>query len=127
VEKNIFIAHYPILVVAGLKSREYKERCSELGLETMKERRHKQDLALVHKLMQDGPDASILQRTRENNEGARTRQVTANGLATQYARTDLRKYSFAVRVADKRNRLPESVRTATSKETFKRELKKARN
>ena len=73
------------------------------------------------------PDASILQRTRENNEGARTRQVTTNGLATQYARTDVRKYSFAVRVADKWNRLPESVRTATSKETFKRELKKVRN
>jgi hypothetical protein len=114
-------------MVAGLKSREYKERCSELGLETMEERRHKQDLALVHKLMQDGPDASILQRTWENNEGARMRQVTANGLTTQYARTDVRKYSFAVRVVDKWNRLPESVRTATSKETFKRELKKARN
>jgi hypothetical protein len=127
IEKIEKVQEKAVKMVAGLKSREYKERCSELGLETMEERRHKQDLALVHKLMQDGPDASILQRTRENNEGARTRQVTANGLATQYARTDVRKYSLAVRVADKWNRLPESVRTATSKETFKRELKKVRN
>jgi hypothetical protein len=50
-------------MVAGLKSREYKEICSELGLET-EERRQKQDLALVHKLMQDGPDASYTSQNK---------------------------------------------------------------
>jgi hypothetical protein len=84
--------------MAGLKSREYKEKCSELDLETMEERRQKQDLALLHTLMQDGQDTSIFQKVRESNEGARTRQVATNGRATQYARNDVRKYSFAVRV-----------------------------
>jgi hypothetical protein len=38
-------------MVAGLKSREYKDRCSELGLETHEKSRVKQDVALVHKLV----------------------------------------------------------------------------
>jgi hypothetical protein len=54
--------------MAGLKSREYKEKCSELDLEIMEERRQKQDLALVHKLMQDGQDASIFQKLRETKK-----------------------------------------------------------
>jgi hypothetical protein len=36
-------------MVAGLKSKDYKKRCQELGLETLEQRRKKQDLALVHK------------------------------------------------------------------------------
>jgi hypothetical protein len=41
-------------MVAGLKSKDYSERCKELGLETLEERRKKQDLALVHKLVREG-------------------------------------------------------------------------
>jgi hypothetical protein len=37
-----------VKMVAGLKSREYMDRCKELGLETLEERREKQDVALVH-------------------------------------------------------------------------------
>ncbi len=90
-------------MVAGLKAREYKERCTELGLETMEERRQKQDMALMHKFMHEEPNMNMLQRTRENNEGARTRQTsTAHSLATQY--------SFAVRVVDSWNQPPEAAR-----------------
>ncbi len=45
-------------------------------------------------------------------------KATAQDLATQYARTDVRKYSFAVRVVDKWIWLPESVRTARGKIAF---------
>jgi hypothetical protein len=41
-------------MVAGLKSREYKDRRNELGLETHEKRREKQDVALVHKLVVSG-------------------------------------------------------------------------
>jgi hypothetical protein len=34
--------------VAGLKSKDYYERYQELGLETLEQRRKKQDLVLVH-------------------------------------------------------------------------------
>jgi hypothetical protein len=37
-----------------LKSREYKDCCHEIGLETHEKRREKQDVALVHKLVVSG-------------------------------------------------------------------------
>jgi hypothetical protein len=37
-----------------LKSREYKDPCHEIGLETHEKRREKQDVALVHKLVISG-------------------------------------------------------------------------
>ncbi len=46
-----------------------------------------------------------------------------HGLTTQYARKDIRKYSFAVRFVEPRNQLPNSIRQAESKEAFKRALK----
>jgi hypothetical protein len=36
-----------VKMVAGLKEKEYAERCTELGLETLEERLQKQDMALV--------------------------------------------------------------------------------
>jgi hypothetical protein len=55
-----------------------------------------------------------------------TRQAAAAhglALAVKYARTDTRKYSFSVRVVDPWNHLPDTVKTAPTKEAFKRELK----
>jgi hypothetical protein len=40
-----------VKMVAGLKGRTYEERCAELGLESLQERRVRQDMALVHKYM----------------------------------------------------------------------------
>jgi hypothetical protein len=36
-------------MVSGLKGSTYEEKCTELGLETLKSRRERQDMALVHK------------------------------------------------------------------------------
>jgi hypothetical protein len=36
---------------SGLKSDEYSERLSELGLPTLEERRHQADMAMVHKIL----------------------------------------------------------------------------
>jgi hypothetical protein len=58
-----------MVTVTGLKSKDYKERCAELGLETLEERRLKQDMALVHKLIKDGHGEGMFE-FRANN-GAR--------------------------------------------------------
>jgi hypothetical protein len=56
--------------------------------------------------------------------GVRTRRAaTANGLAAPFARTDIRKYSFAVRTVEHWNSLPEGARTANSQQSFKELLK----
>jgi hypothetical protein len=56
---------------------------------------------------------------------ARTRQAAGeHGLSVQFARTDPRKYSFAVRTVENWNKLPEEVKTSRNGEVFKNKLKK---
>ncbi len=58
------------------------------------------------------------------HEGVRTRQAAAaNGLAAPFARTDIRKYSFAVWTVKHWNSLPEGARKANSQQSFKELLK----
>jgi hypothetical protein len=77
-------------------------------------------LALVYKFVTKKDGQSLFNR----QEGARTRQATGgHGLTVQYARTDPRKYSFAVWTVESWNRLPESVKTAETGESVKRRLR----
>ncbi len=55
--------------------------------------------------------------------GAKTRQA-ARAKKLQYARTDIRKESFAIRVVETWNRLPDGVKLTEKPESFKKELKK---
>jgi hypothetical protein len=109
-----------VKMVAGLKGDSYLEKCAELGLETLEKRRSDQDLALVYKFVTKSDGQALFSR----QDGARTRQAAGgHGLTVQYARTDPRKYSFAVRTIDSWNRLPERVKTAETGESFKRRLR----
>jgi len=109
-------------MVAGLKGRTYMERCVELGLDTLESRRHDQDLSLVFRLLSQG-GGGVLQLAGER-EGARTRQAAGhNSLVGQFARTDVRKNYFSVRVVEGWNSLPDSVRAADNQDAFKRGLK----
>jgi hypothetical protein len=63
----------------------------------METRRIKQDMSLVHKLMSNGGGEELF-TAAGRHDGVRTRRAaSANGLAAPFARTDIRKYSFAVR------------------------------
>ncbi len=74
--------------------------------------------------MREGQEEPMLVPIPEADNRVRTRRAAAaHGLAAQYARTDVRKYSFPVRVVESWNRLPESVKTTTSKDAFKRMLR----
>jgi hypothetical protein len=58
-------------MVAGLRGSDYEERCAELGLETLEERRQSQDMALVHKMMNNGQGASMFEFARNDNNGVK--------------------------------------------------------
>ncbi len=45
-------------------------------------------------------------------------------IASQYARKDIRKESFAIRVVETWNRLPDRVKLTEKPESFKKEFKK---
>ena len=56
-----------VRMVAGLKGKEYAERCLELGLETLEQRRQKQDMALVYKMTKDDQMTSMFEKARSNS------------------------------------------------------------
>jgi len=113
-----------VKMVAGLKGETYQERCAELGLETLEKRREKQDMSLVYKFMTEKSGSDMF-RHLAAQDGIRTRQAAGeHGLGIQYARTDPRKYSFAVRTVEKWNNLPEEIKTSQNGEVFKQKLKK---
>jgi hypothetical protein len=108
-----------VVMVSGLKGKSYEERCAELGLETLKTRRIKQDMGLVHKLISNGGGKELF-TAAGGHDGVCTRRAAAViWLAEPFARTDIRKYSFAVRTVEHWNSLPEGARTANSQQSFK--------
>jgi hypothetical protein len=113
-----------IKMVTGLKGETYEEKCQELGLETLTERRLQQDLMLAHKFI-DGSIArgkNLFKKT-DQPERARTRQAAdPNSIMVQYARTDIRKYSFGVRVVEPWNKLDQGTKNCIEKK-FKAKIK----
>jgi ribonuclease P/MRP protein subunit RPP40 len=111
-------------MVTGLKGSTYEEKCEELGLETLEERRGGQDMALVQKFLTEQTGTELFRLTAAQDR-VRTRQAAGeHGLSVQFARTDPRKYSFSVRTVENWNKLPEDVKTSRNGEEFKNKLKK---
>ncbi len=77
----------------------------------------------VHKLLSNGGGGEMFTKA-ENHEGARTRQAAvADGPVVPFARTDIRKYSFASRTVERCNSLPNGARAGESQQAFKALLK----
>ena len=91
----------------------------------MAERRQDLDMGLVYSMVNS--KSSHLFNKAMKNDRPRTRQAAgAHGLVTQFARTDPRKYSFAVRTVEVWNNLPDDTKRAKTKDAFKARLKDRR-
>ena len=60
-------------MVSGLRSKEYADRCAELGLETLEKQRQNQDMGLVYKFL-NGEEESNLFTLADRPGAMRTRQ-----------------------------------------------------
>jgi hypothetical protein len=109
-------------MISGLESRTYEERCAEIGLQTLKERRLEQDLSLADKFSKGmgGLKTSALFNRIPDRAGPVTR---LSGSGENFV-IPLRKYSFAVRAAKKWNELPEEIKTLNAAKKFKKAVKK---
>jgi hypothetical protein len=86
-----------VKMVSGLKGNTFEEKCAELGLETLKSSKELQDIALVHKYVEG--DMQDLFTRPSNNRGVRNRREPGEQcLVKQFAGTNIRKNSFAVRI-----------------------------
>ena len=93
-------------MVAGLNGKCYLEKCQELKLETLEERRRRADLVQAFKIIRgmDQVAPETLFRFRTNS--ARTRQADDPlHLQKERIRLDLRKYSYTQRIVDDWNRI----------------------
>jgi hypothetical protein len=118
-----------VSMVAGLNGRTYEERCRELGLQTLEQRRQDQDMAQVHRFSKrvGNINTDLLFEKAAIREGPVTRQPgDAENFKVPAARLEMRKNSFTVRMVQKWNELPTIIKSAKNGEIFKRELKKWR-
>ena len=111
-------------MVSGLKGTTYQEKCKQLGLNTLLERRDAQDMSLVHKFLTEKSGSDMFRQIAVNGRDGTRQAAGGHGLSVQYARTDPRKYWFAVRTVEKWNRLPDEVKSAPTGKAFKEKLKK---
>lgn len=107
-------------MVKSVSKLHYRERLIKLKLPTLKFRRTRGDMIEVYKILTDKYDAQatptlnrcIYNRTRGNSLK----------LQTDFAKYDVRKYSFCTRVVQLWNSLPDSVVNVGSVNIFKNRL-----
>ena len=113
-------------MISGLNGRSYKEKCAEIGLNTLEARREKQDLLEAYKIIhgekqQEGQEILLMTKGRE---GATTRNAMDPwNLVVPRARLDIRSNAFPIRVANRWNRLPQAVKMSKNLNIFKNALK----
>jgi hypothetical protein len=118
-----------ISMVSGLNGMTYEERCRELGLQTLEQRRQDQDMAQVHRFSKKVGNIGTEQLFEKAaiREGPVTRQSgDAENFKVPAARLEIRKNFFTVRTVQKWNELPKAIKSAKNGEIFKRELQKWR-
>ena len=113
-------------MISGLAGKTYEEKCLELGLETLEERRKKQDLLQTYKIC-SGKDRirpeQLFDRVGDN-PGRETRfTADPQNIVVKRSRLDIRKNSFALRIADDWNSLSNGIKTCKTATAFKNAIK----
>ena len=114
-------------MISGLRSRDYADRCAELGLETLEERRMKQDLIQAYKIMRkvDRVKPDLLFNKVEAGPGRVTRgRSDPENVIAKRSSLEVRKHSYSVRVVEKWNGLDHGTKMARSVSGFKAAIKK---
>jgi hypothetical protein len=118
-----------INAISGIKANNYLDKCKELGIETLAERRERHDMIQTFKILNGVGNidhSEIL--VKINRDYGRTRLAAGHdNLVARQARTDIRKNSFFVRVVQKWNSLPDDVKKSKNADEFKRRIKALNN
>jgi uncharacterized protein YhaN len=98
-------------MIAGLKPGTYEDKCKEIGLETLEERREVQDLAQTYKMIQG--KEKLKKELFSHVDGGRTRQDgDPLNLKQKPARLEIRRNFFTQRVVKKWNAIQSDVKQA---------------
>ena len=112
-------------LVAGLQGNTYEDKCKELGLETLEKRRVKQDLLQTYKILHgvDKVEPGKL-FTLTGPPAGRITRFTADpmNIVEERSRLEIRKNSYAVRVATEWNKLEPGTKTSSTTVRLKKIL-----
>jgi hypothetical protein len=117
-----------VRMVSGLKSDDYSERLSELGLPTLEERRHQADMAMVHKILCGRGSLDSNQWFERAADSVRATRSSANplNLKVRQGRLEIRRNFFSNRVVNSWNDIPSDIRGTVRSENFQRKYKQLR-
>jgi hypothetical protein len=119
-----------VRMVSGLKSDDYSERLSELGLPTLEERRHQADMAMVHKILCGRGSLDSNQWFERAADSVRATRSSANplNLKVRQGRLDIRRNFFSNRVpvVNSWNDIPSDIRATARSENFQRKYRQLR-
>jgi hypothetical protein len=97
-------------MISGLAGKDYEERCKELGLETLADRRVIQDMAQVYKLVHKVDKVDRLQLFNHVPEGRTRLAADPLNMRQEPVRTDIRKHFFTHRFINHWNMIPAEVK-----------------
>jgi hypothetical protein len=111
--------------MVGLEGETYEERCKEAGIDTLERRRYLQDMTQTFKILKGINKVSSENLFHLAEVGRRTRATVGHlNLLKKHARTEIRRNSYAYRVVDQWNQLPDELKETEKVETFKKNLRK---
>ena len=112
--------------VSNLKGRNYEDRLRELTLETLEERRTRGDLIQAYRVLSGKADVDpniwfTLYQPAEDTVS--TRQAGGHlNLVPQQWKGEVRKNFWSIRIVESWNKLPSSVKLASTVNEFKNSL-----
>ena len=109
-------------MVAGLKGSTYDQKLTEVGLTTLVERRLREDLIVLWKILHGHDDVFYNNWfTFASTDAQQTTRLTSGefNLRQQRFKTETRRHFFSQRVVEKWNALPETIKCAKSLNAFK--------
>jgi hypothetical protein len=114
-----------VRMVSGLLGDSYEERIAELGLETLEERRHQADMAMVHKIMHGKGQLDHTCWFEKAVDGQRATRNSADplNLRLNHGRLELRRNYFSVRVVDPWNKIPANLKSEPKTDIFRAKYK----
>ena len=104
-------------LVPEVHALPYEDRCKQLGLQTLSERRKRGDIIETYKLLHGFEDIPYTRFFQRNTSSLRGHSLKLS--KPGHWRTSLKGNWFPVRVVNQWNALPESVVTAPTIATFK--------
>ena len=110
-----------VSMVPGLRGSTYEEKLSELGLQSLEDRRLRADMIQTFKLIKghDKADLNSLFKFYDGHELVTRLSNYPLNIVPAHSNSDTRRYFFTNRVATKWNELPTDIKDSPSVNSFK--------